>query len=133
MTLMQLRVLLPYRVLVDAPVAKIIAEAEAGFFCLKPRHLDYVASLVPGLFSYTGADQSTHYLAVDEGILVKCGSQVLVSTRNGVVGEDLASLQQTVTEQYQQLDEQERLARSAVARLEAGVVRRFVEMEKLLT
>ncbi|WP_198962737.1 F0F1 ATP synthase subunit epsilon [Mangrovitalea sediminis] len=132
-TQLRLKVLLPYRVLIDAVATKIIAEADNGFFCLKPRHVDMVAALAPGLLSYLNENNETVYLAVDEGVLVKCGDEVLVSTRDAVIGNDLASLQETVETRYRHLDEQERQARSAVARLEAGVVRRFIEMEKLLS
>lgn len=129
---MRLKVLLPHEVLVDEEARKIIAEAENGSFCLKPRHVDFVSALVPGLLSFVDATGSEVFLAVDEGILVKCGDEVLVSCRNAVRGEDLGQLQKIVDERFTELDEQERMARSAVARLEAGVVRRFIEFEKLL-
>ena len=127
---MRLKVLLPHEVLVDEDASKIIAEAENGSFCLKPRHVDFVAALAPGLLSFVDAAGGEVFLAVDEGILVKCGAEVLVSCRNAVRGEDLGQLQQIVDQRFTALDEQERLARSAVARLEAGMVRRFIEFEK---
>jgi F-type H+-transporting ATPase subunit epsilon len=52
-----------------------------------------------------------------------------VSAWRGVRGDDLASLRATVEREFLQLDDRERTARSALARLEAGVVRRFVELE----
>ena len=125
---MRLKVLLPSEVLVDETVTKIIAEAENGSFCLKPRHDDFVAALAPGLLSFMSERGEEVFLAVDEGTLVKCGAEVLVSTRNAVRGTDLESLKKTVDEQYLNLDDAERLARSALARLEAGVLRRYTEM-----
>jgi F-type H+-transporting ATPase subunit epsilon len=126
---MRLKVLLPSEVLLDAAVTKVIAEAENGAFCLLPRHIDFVAALVPGLLSYETEDGGEEFLAVDEGILVKCGAQVLVSTRQAVRGPDLGGLQQAIDEQFRAVDEQERKARAAVARLEADLVRRFLELE----
>lgn len=127
---MRLKVLLPTEILVDETVSKVSAEAENGSFCLLPRHIDFVAALVPGLLSFVTAAGREIFLAVDEGILVKRGDQVLVSTRNGVLGPDLGMLKQMVDAQYRVLDERERMARSAVAKLEANFVRRFIEMEK---
>jgi F-type H+-transporting ATPase subunit epsilon len=127
---MRLKVLLPTEVLVDAAVTKVIAEAENGSFCLLPRHIDFVAALVPGLFSFVSTEGQEEFLAVDEGVLVKCGSQVMVSTRNAVIGPDLGTLKQMVEDQFRILDERERMARSAVVKLEADFVRRFIEMEK---
>jgi F-type H+-transporting ATPase subunit epsilon len=37
-------------------------------------------------------------------------------------------LRQVVEHEFRQLDEQERMARSTLARLEAGMIRRFVEL-----
>jgi F-type H+-transporting ATPase subunit epsilon len=126
---MRLKVLLPSEVLLDAAVTKVIAEAENGAFCLLPRHIDFVAALVPGLLSFETEDEREEFLAVDEGILVKCGVQVLVSTRQAVRGPDLGSLRQAIDEQFRAIDEQERKARAAAARLEADLVRRFLELQ----
>jgi F-type H+-transporting ATPase subunit epsilon len=125
-----LRVLLPTEVLVDEDVAKIIAEAGNGFFCLLPLHVDFVAALVPGILSYTTADNEERFVAVDEGTLVKCGADVLVSVLNATTGNDLEALEATVTESFRHIDTEERRARTALARLEAGTMRRFLEMEK---
>ena len=68
---MRLKLLLPGEVLVDEETTKIIAEAENGSFCLKPKHVDFIAALVPGLLSFIADDGEEVFLAVDEGILVK--------------------------------------------------------------
>ena len=127
---MRLRVLLPTEVLVDEQVTKIIAEAENGFFCLLPRHIDFVAALVPGLLSFYEVDGRERFAALDEGILVKCGADVFVSTFNGVRGVDLERMQDLVEERFLDLDEHERKARTALARLEAGTLRGFRELQE---
>lgn len=127
---MRLKILLPTYVLVDEPATKVIAKARNGYFCLLPRHIDFVASLVPGLFSFVSNQEREEFLAVDEGILIKCGQEVLVSTRNAARGADLGELRITVLEQFAMLDERERLTRSALAKLEADFVRRFIELRK---
>ncbi|MGE0827059.1 MAG: F0F1 ATP synthase subunit epsilon [Candidatus Binatia bacterium] len=125
---MQLRVLLPTEVLVDEEVSKVVAEADSGSFCLLPRHRDIVAALIPGVLIFTTHDGSEVFLAVDNGVLVKCGANVQVSTRHAVRSSDLGSLQQTIMEQFHIVDEREKKARSATARLEADLVRRFMEL-----
>ncbi|MEZ4867504.1 MAG: F0F1 ATP synthase subunit epsilon [Caldilineaceae bacterium] len=127
---MRLKVLLPQEVLLEQPVCKVVAEAENGAFCLLPRHIDFVAALVPGLLAYTTPAGQERFLAIDQGILVKKGSDVLLSTTDAVVGPDLGVLQQTVTELFQNLDERERHARSALASLEAEFIRRFIELKE---
>lgn len=129
---MRIRVMLPTEILVDEAVSKIIAEAENGSFCLLPRHTDFVAALVPGLLSYVTEAGEERFLAVAEGTLVKCAADVLVSTRNAVLGTDLAQLKSAIQARERVEDEHEFIARSALARLEAGVIRRFIELEEMV-
>jgi F-type H+-transporting ATPase subunit epsilon len=124
---MQLRVLLPTRVLVDREVRRLVAEAENGSFGILERHADIVSSLVPGILVLEPVDAPERYLGIDTGVLVKCGEEVLVATRNAVEGDDLDDLRRAVRARFVDLDDRERQARTALARLEAGVVRRFVE------
>ena len=126
---MELKILLPAQVLVSETVRKINAEAENGAFCLLPRHVDFVAALAPGIFSYETEDGREVLAALDEGVLVKQGREVLVSSGNGCIGKALGELRKTVEESFLVLDEKERNARSAVARIEAGFVRRFLEVQ----
>ena len=125
---MRLKVLLPTEVLLDVPVTKVVAEGENGSFCLLPRHRDFVTAIVPGILSLCRADGTEEYLAVAEGVLVKSNSDVLVSTRNAVRSPDLGLLRNTVRTQFQLLDERERVARAAIAKLEADFTRRFIQL-----
>jgi len=127
---MKLKVLLPNEVFLDREVNKVIAEANNGYFCLRPRHIDFAAALVPGLLSFEDDEGHERFIAIDEGMLVKCGAEVLVSTRRAASSGNLGELTHIVQQQYVVLDERERLARSAAARLEAGLVRRFMELDK---
>ena len=127
---MNLKILLPTKVFLNRDVTKITAEAQNGYFCLLPRHVDFVAALVPGLLSYEDDQGHEHFLAIDEGTLVKCGAEVLVSTRSAARDGDLGELRNIVEKQFEVLDDRERLARSAAARLEAGLVRRFMDFDK---
>jgi F-type H+-transporting ATPase subunit epsilon len=127
---MRLKVILPSDVLVDEAVTKVIAEAENGSFCLEPRHVDFVTALVPGLLTYVTAAGIEMFVGIDEGILVKCGPDVRVSTREAVAGGDPAVLKRSMVNRSGDLDEHERCARTVLARLEAGVAKRFLELQR---
>lgn len=135
---MRLQVLLPTSILMEERVTKVIAEADDGVFCLLPRHIDFVAALVPGVLTYftgDGENQETpaeRYVALDHGVLVKRGCEVDVSTLNAVQGADLGRLQALIRERFLELGENERKARTALARLEAGTLRRFQELQERL-
>ncbi len=124
---MTLKILLPERVVLDETVDKVVAESPQGSFGLLPRHVDFVAPIVPGLLSYT-QDEEESFVAVDEGVLVKCGTEVLVSVRDAVVGPDLDTLEGTVRDRFDERREQEKALHTALAKLETEVVRRFTEL-----
>jgi F-type H+-transporting ATPase subunit epsilon len=126
---MLLKILLPAEVMMEQEVKKIVAEAENGSFCLMPNHIDFVATLAPGIFTYELAEGGQEILAMDVGTLVKKGMNVLVSTRNAVKAPDLGKLKQVVVAQYEVLDEREKMVRSASAKLEASMIRRFMELK----
>jgi F-type H+-transporting ATPase subunit epsilon len=125
---MKLTVILPTGVLVDQEVTKVTAEAENGSFCLLPRHIDFLAALVPGLLSFENVAGDEEFLAIDEGVLVKCGAEVMVSTRNAVRGVPLGQLRQAVEKQFRVLDEREQQARKVLTKLEADLVGRFIRL-----
>jgi F-type H+-transporting ATPase subunit epsilon len=124
----RLRVLLPDQILLDLQVQKVTAEAENGAFTLLPRHVDFVAALVPGILFYTREDEDEEYLAVDEGVLVKNGSDVRVSVLSAVRGKELGELRVIIDERARSTGEQERKARDAINKLEVDLMRRFMEM-----
>ena len=125
---MKLKILLPYQVYAEIDnVSRIVVETPQGSFGLLPRRLDCVAALEPGILTYETKTQGEVYVAVDEGILVKAGTDVLVSVRNAIGGTDLGTLRDAVARDFVNLDENERQVRAVLARLESGFVRHFTE------
>jgi F-type H+-transporting ATPase subunit epsilon len=123
---MKLKLCLPTMVLVDAPTRKISALMGDGSRCLLPRHIDFVAALEPGILSFVDEAGQEQFLACDEGVLLKCGDEVRVVTGHAVRGTALEQLQQVVESEFRALDERERQARTALARLEANLLRGMV-------
>jgi hypothetical protein len=65
------------------------------------------------------------FVAVDEGVLVKTGPDVLVSVRRAIGGTDLGQLREAVEQEFLTLDEHEQSVRTVMAKLETGFLRRF--------
>lgn len=120
----------PNRTVFEVAAQKVFAVAENGAFGLLPRHADHVAPLVPSVLVVTGADGREYFFGVDHGLLVKHGPRVDVAARRAVRGEDLASLSETIEATFLEVDEAEREARTAMSRLEVGIVRQFAELRK---
>jgi len=125
-TRMNLKVLLPFEVFAETTgVTRIVAETREGAFGLLPRRLDCVAALVPGILIYETESDGEVFLAVDEGVLVKTGPDVLVSVRRALAGADLGQLRDAVAQEYLALDQHEQKVRAVMAKLESGFLRRF--------
>ena len=127
-TLMSLKVLLPFGIFADKTgVSRIVAETPEGSFGLLPRRLDCVAAIAPGILIYKSQAEGEVYVAVDEGVLVKTGLDVLVSVRNAIGGTDLGQLRAAVEQEFLNLNEREQSVRSVMAKIESGFISRLAE------
>ncbi len=127
-TLMNLQVLLPFRIFAEKTgVARIVAETREGSFGLLPHRLDCVAALAPGILIYENEAEGEVYVAVDEGVLVKTGPDALVSVRNAIAGTDLGQLREVVEREFLSLDEREQSVRSVLAKMESDFIRHLAE------
>jgi F-type H+-transporting ATPase subunit epsilon len=126
--LMTLKILLPFQIFAEKTgVSRIVAETRGGSFGLLPHRLDCVAALEPGILTYENEAEGEVYVAVDEGVLVKTGPDVLVSVRNAIAGTDLSQLQAAVDQEFLNLDQQEQSVRSVMAKMETDFLRRVGE------
>lgn len=124
---MNLKILLPFEIFAEKTGAsRIVAETPEGSFGLLPHRLDCVAALTPGILTYETELEGEVYVAVDEGVLVKTGLDVLVSVRNAIAGPDLGQLRETVEREYLRLNEQEQNVRTVLAKMEGDLIRRMV-------
>ena len=127
LTRMNLKVLLPYGIFAEKTgVSRIVAETHEGSFGLLPRRLDCVAALVPGILIYETEMEGEVYVAVDEGVMVKTGPDVLVSVRQAIGGTDLGQLRDAVDQEFLTLDEHEQSVRSVLTKMESDFIRRMV-------
>lgn len=127
---MRLKILLPSQVFAEQDqVLRVVAETRDGSFGLLPQRLDCVAALTPGILCYETAADGEVFVAVDEGVLVKTGREVLVSVRRAMLGPDLAQLRHAVEQEFLSLDEREQNVRSVMAKLETGFLQRFARFQ----
>jgi len=128
--LMHLKVLLPFEIFAEKTgVLRIVAETQEGSFGLLPHRLDCVAALAPGILTYETEAHGEVFVAVDQGVLVKTGPDVLVSVRRALGGKDLGKLRDAVENEFLKLDEQEQDVRSVMAKMETGLLRRLATFQ----
>ena len=126
---MSLEILTPEKEVISVTTDKIVAEAKNGSFCLKPRHVDFLTELVPGILSYW-IDQEEYLMALSSGILVKRDEQVMISVRHAIAGEHLEDLEEIVREKFRIVDQKEQQTQIALEQLQADFIKRFIEMQK---
>lgn len=126
MTAMHLKVLLPSRIFTEKHgVTRMVAETWSGSFGLLPRRRDCVAALTPGILTYETPVDGEVFVAVDAGVLIKTGRDVVVCVRRAITGANLGDLRAALEREFSTLDIQERSARAAMSKLEIGFMRRF--------
>jgi F-type H+-transporting ATPase subunit epsilon len=125
---MHLKILLPFGTYAEKTgVSRIVADTREGSFGLLPHRLDCVAALAPGILMYQQEAEGQVYVAVDEGVLVKAGLEVLVSVRNAIGGTDLGQLHAAVQRDFVNVNEREKNVRSVMAIMESDFIRRLAE------
>ncbi len=128
---MQVTLHLPTHTLFSGSATQLFAVAQNGSFGILPNHIDFVTALVPSVLTLQTSNGEEHVFGIDEGLLVKKGHVVDIAVRRGVMGDDLDTLRETVRETFVDMDENERIARSALSRLEANMVRSFAELRNV--
>lgn len=127
---MNIKILLPFKVFAErSDVLRIVTETYGGSFGILPNRLDCVAALSPGILTYETKAEGETYVAIDEGVLVKAGQEVLISVRRALVGNDLSQLRHSVEQEFLALNEQEKSVRVVMEKLETGFLHRFARFQ----
>lgn len=124
---LNLKVITPLEVFNIGEVDSIQAEGSEGYFTILPKHADYVSSLKISIFSFKKKDDTT-FFAIDGGILAKVGDEVKLSIKNAIKGNNLQDLKNQMTNEFTQIDDNERKTRAALASLEGNIAKLMQEL-----
>lgn len=126
---MRVKILLPYKSLLETECEKISAPGQGGAFQILPKHVDITWTLEPGIIEIFYKNHSD-YFAIDTGVLVKRGPDVFISVIRGIKGDSLEELDKSVSEVFTKLSTKEKEARLVLTKLETDTLRKFIELEK---
>ncbi|MBO8142473.1 MAG: ATPase [Firmicutes bacterium] len=124
---MILSVLMPQGQLFRGRVQKVVARGAGGSRGFLPHHIDFVTVLAPSILSAVLEDGSERFFAVNGGVLVKKGDQVMVTTRHGIVADRLEALPDRLETVFAAEEEQERHIRRVLFQLESHLVKELLE------
>lgn len=126
-TTMTLKILLPYKIFaIKTGVTRIVAETISGSFGILPQRLDCVAALEPGILTYENDTEGEAFVAVDAGVIIKTGDQVMVSVRNASGGVSLELLHAAVENEFVEHDENEEKRRSELKTMENSFINKLM-------
>ena len=125
---MRLLITDPTSVVADHPdIVSVRAEDASGSFGILPRHADFLTSLALSVVGWRSGDGQSHYCAVRHGVLsVTGGRDVAIATREAVVGDDLATLDETVLAGFRADIETERAERAESTRVQLNAIRQIM-------
>jgi F-type H+-transporting ATPase subunit epsilon len=125
---MRLLITTPASVVVDEHnVTAVRAEDETGSFGILDGHADFLTALTLSVVNWRGAQDQPRFCAVRRGVLsVTSGTEVSIATREAILGDDLAHLEEVVLTQFREALESERAARTESLQLQMQAVRRIV-------
>lgn len=128
---MDVNILLPYQVFATlGDVTNLVIETPSGSHGILPQRLDCISPLVPGILTYQQGAQQSQFIAIDQGIMVKTGAQVMISVRRAIQGSSLQKLQQAVKQEFLALDQEQQALRTVLAKLESGFLKQFSALSK---
>ncbi|MCA9506997.1 MAG: F0F1 ATP synthase subunit epsilon [Myxococcales bacterium] len=128
-SLITLSILLPFGVFLKKnEVLCITAVSQQGSLGILPHRLDCTTALVPSIITFQAKNEKESFVAIDEGIFIKTGSNVLICVRNAIVGASLSQLKDTIEKEFLSLNENERQLRSVISKMESSLIHRFTEL-----
>lgn len=129
--LMKLKILLPFGSLIEKKdILRLIVETNNGSVGFLPHRLDCVASVVPGILSYESESEGEKFIAIDEGLLIKRGMNVIVSVRSAIEGISIDQLREAVEKEFLSVSEYDQNIRQSLAQMESRYIQRLVEIKK---
>ena len=127
---MQLKVITPSEIVTSCSIQKIMIEGIDGFRTLLPKHIDFITALKSGIMTYVTEDNQTIYLACNQGLFVKCGDQVSISTPWAVTSQNLSHLKQRIKQAFQEMEQERKEVGVSMARLEIGLTKGLMQLRQ---
>lgn len=125
---MKLRITTPLEVVLEQDdVAAIRAEDASGGFGVLRGHADFLTSLTISVVSWRTQTGRRQYCATRRGVLsVEGGELISIATREAVLGDDLATLRETILARFRADIEADRSERVNSTQLELSAIRQIV-------
>lgn len=85
-SILNLRIYTPDKLFIDETITKITVYGKEGCFTILPKHIDYISSFDDCILYFEKENKDIVFVGVNQGILVKSGREIQISTFNAVNG-----------------------------------------------
>ena len=127
---MRLRIITPLSVVLDEDIDGLRAEDASGSFGILAGHAPFLTALTTSIVSWRNGE-SEHFCALRGGVMtVGDTSDIDITTREAVTGDDLATLDSEVLARFQSDEDIERSEHVEAMRLQFNAIRQMVSRLK---
>ena len=126
---LKLRIFTPIGIALETLVNKVDFEGIDGFHTLLPRHMDMVSALKAGILTYQTGEK-TAYIACNKGVLVKKNDVVSVSTKMAIQGENLKDLEDKISVDFREMEQERKEINLSMAKLELGLTKGIMSLKQ---
>ena len=127
---MRLQIYTPLGTVLNSRINKVSMETLDGYHTLLPRHVDFAAAMNANILSYSTEENQEKFAACHRGIVVKKGDLVTVTVQKAILGDTLDELEDIIRREFKQDEENRKELNAAMARLEAGLIRGFINLKQ---
>ncbi len=126
---MILKILSPTGIVVNTPIQKIVFEGLNGYQTFLPKHINFLSVLTTGIIQYLDINNHLHYVACNQGIIIKKDDVVSVSVQKVICDDDLSNLTNRIKADFAEVEEERRETAVAMAKLEIGLTRGLMNLK----
>lgn len=126
---MRLKIITPLSIVVNEDIVSLRAVDASGSFGIFPGHAPFLTALVVSIVRWQRTGQE-RYCALRGGSLTVHAQGVDITTREAVIGDDLATLDADVLSGFRAQADAERVDRTETVQLQLNAIRHMVSRIK---
>jgi F-type H+-transporting ATPase subunit epsilon len=120
---MKLQIITPLAIIFDEDVDSLCAEDASGSFGILSGHAPFLTALMISIVSWRKSD-TQQFCAIRGGVMTVSGrTEIAITTREAVVGNDLATLDVDVLARFQADVDEEKVEHVETARMQLHAIR----------
>ena len=117
---LNLKIITVDKIFIEKTINKFyFKEKENGNLTILPRHIDYISCFNDGYISYIDIENNKYFIAVKQGVLVKVGRDIQISTMEALGNEiNLTKLKEIILQKQKSDDNLKQYEKKIISSLD---------------